>query len=1210
MRDTTSQAGNRPLIENEEISHLFAGFRSDPEEEKDKGKEGEKMPSYQRSPCHIRGAVEDADAARPLQIALSGAVSANATHPIQRRELQSRMWQTAATGSLPPFDSSERTSAAYRQRREFQAQMPLNVSRPSDSSDCKSAVERKEISPSLCSVLASTSKAETCLARIHRSQTSIQVHLSTSLSNLSRDNLLQSHGTVAIFRHISATNTSLERAGRERNTHIDHHPKFLVDLDAIKLQFATYNIRGLKRVGRQAEISHLLSNYHLDIIGIQETKCSGNTLGTLASGYLLNSSAESQHNKEEHRGTGIAFSKRMAPSIRKIYQGSSRWCGILFLAKPVPLFVLSVYAPTATAETEDKQRFYQEISEIITENGGAMIVILGDFNARILANPGLPRHIGQNIFDSSRPLGDHSEAVLENRDLFLDFLVQHDLVALNTLKPGPPITQITHRNPGQPNITPPWDENNFAQLDYILTKCRWSNQFSEATPRPEMDYDSDHLPVTAKMCIHWFFGTKANKTKTLRHNRTTTVETRKTYNQQLQDRPLNWTNVQDEIMNSSKNTRGIKPPEIRKPFLKDSTIDLLAQRNKALETGDTELSRLITAQFRRQVKKDRKEDLTIRLRTFMGHQQNWPAIKGLRKPFIPRFSKRGTGRSCLPAHFPNDCARYFASEHWKPLPPQLTACAPPIYPETMEYGQFTIEELNTVIDSLKTNKAGGPDELISEMFKDLDDVNRPRLLQLYNEIYHTEHIPDHFNEALVVQLYKTGKTPELYSSYRPIALLNVTYKIFAKLLQNRLREALDNRIVDFQYGYRQGRSTAEPIFIARRTQELAERHGRHLYILALDYAKAFDSIPHGKLLECLQRLGAPTKLIKLVAILYREPRFRIKIIEGISDEFRQATGIRQGCPLSPYLYIIATTCLMLDLLRDLEYTDITSPQGTTYPLLLFADDTLLLTDTAKQMTHLLALIIQHSEPYNLTLNKPKCQLLVTNDVGSPVHFPDSSPVSKHDQIKYLGATFSATVDVNAILRQKITDASANMRLLQPLWADTHISVSWKLVVYNAVIRTKVFYTLETLALTEGQQSKLDTLYFRGLRRILKKKSTFIDRYWTHARLLRLANTMSAKVAPMSPKHISFKTYYLKKRRTLLGHLIRAPPNNLSRLAVLSREDADLSASHSKKRVGRPRKTWLQETLNDAWATLSGEQYNHETDFPILKDLALRRTAPF
>ena len=239
--------------------------------------------------------------------------------------------------------------------------------------------------------------------------------------------------------------------------------------------------------------------------------------------------------------------------------------------------------------------------------------------------------------------------------------------------------------------------------------------------------------------------------------------------------------------------------------------------------------------------------------------------------------------------------------------------------------------------------------------------------------------------------------------------------------------------------------------------------------------------------------------------IYTSPRFRIKIPEGISDELDQEIGIRQGCPLSPYLYIIATSCQMTDLLRDIQDLEIELPRGARYPTLLFADDTLLLANKAAHMEQLLKLMIEHSIPYNLTLNKEKCQLLVTNDVGSRVNFPDGTPVSRQKQIKYLGATFTATLDVGSILRQKTTEASATMRALQPLWKDTQISTSWKLVIYNAVIRTRVFYTLETLELTPGQQRILDTLYFRGLRKILHKRSTFIDRYWTHERLLRLAN---------------------------------------------------------------------------------------------------------
>ena len=211
------------------------------------------------------------------------------------------------------------------------------------------------------------------------------------------------------------------------------NPCSVLRLKTLKLKMGSHNVRGIKRFGRLHELSHLLRNNNWSFIGLQETKCTGNTITTLADGFFLNSSDNPIPNKEEHRGTGLIFCKTVAPSLHKTYQGSSRWCGAVFLALPVPILILSVYAPTAATPTDQKETFYREIGEIIAENGGAYIIILGDFNARIIANPGIPRHIGPNFLQSTNPIGAHSPEVLENRELFLDFLIQHDLVAVNTL---------------------------------------------------------------------------------------------------------------------------------------------------------------------------------------------------------------------------------------------------------------------------------------------------------------------------------------------------------------------------------------------------------------------------------------------------------------------------------------------------------------------------------------------------------------------------------------------------------------------------------------------------------------------------------------------------------------------------------------------------------------------------------------------------------
>ena len=135
-------------------------------------------------------------------------------------------------------------------------------------------------------------------------------------------------------------------------------------------------------------------------------------------------------------------------------------------------------------------------------------------------------------------------------------------------------------------------------------------------------------------------------------------------------------------------------------------------------------------------------------------------------------------------------------------------------------------------------------------------------------------------------------------------------------------------------------TVAEEVETQQNPLSLPEESKKSLndMLLALDYSKAFDSIPDKKVIACLMRMGAPTKLATLIQMLYAEPKCRIKIPEGIREEHSQDIGIRQGCPLSPCSYIIATSCLMLDLLKD-WHTEPNHdlPTGATYPALLFAD---------------------------------------------------------------------------------------------------------------------------------------------------------------------------------------------------------------------------------------------------------------------------------
>ena len=109
-------------------------------------------------------------------------------------------------------------------------------------------------------------------------------------------------------------------------------------------------------------------------------------------------------------------------------------------------------------------------------------------------------------------------------------------------------------------------------------------------------------------------------------------------------------------------------------------------------------------------------------------------------------------------------------------------------------------------------------------------------------------MPDVMTEADIITIFKKGNVEDP-QNYRPIALLNAIYKIYAALIQNRLVTALEPHIANTQFGYRKARSTSQPLYITRRLQNFSETYGDKLLMIFLDWEKAFNKIHQRKLIE-------------------------------------------------------------------------------------------------------------------------------------------------------------------------------------------------------------------------------------------------------------------------------------------------------------------------------------------------------------------------
>ena len=257
---------------------------------------------------------------------------------------------------------------------------------------------------------------------------------------------------------------------------------------------------------------------------------------------------------------------------------------------------------------------------------------------------------------------------------------------------------------------------------------------------------------------------------------------------------------------------------------------------------------------------------------------------------------------------------------------------------------ITEQECFESLKTFKNNKNPGNDGLTKELYVTFwKSISKP-LLNSYLYSQEVGSLSNSQRQAIITLLEKHGQDRCYLANWRPISLLNVDYKILTKVLANRVKRVLPSIISNCQNGYVRNRSIHDSIRLVQDIIQYTEITQSPGVLLSVDFRKAFDSIEWNFIIKVLRKYNFGPGLINWINIVYSNISSCIYNNGKTSRYISLHRGVRQGDPLSPYLFIIAADILARTITKDHHIKGF-KINSTEIKMTQYADDlTLLLSD--------------------------------------------------------------------------------------------------------------------------------------------------------------------------------------------------------------------------------------------------------------------------
>lgn len=274
---------------------------------------------------------------------------------------------------------------------------------------------------------------------------------------------------------------------------------------------------------------------------------------------------------------------------------------------------------------------------------------------------------------------------------------------------------------------------------------------------------------------------------------------------------------------------------------------------------------------------------------------------------------------------------------------------------------FSEEEIQAAVWDCEGQKSPGPDGTNFTFIKEFWDILKSDFIAFLEEFHANEKLVKGSNNSFICLIFKKDNQQRI-GDYRLISLIGCMYKVLAKLLANRMREVMSNVISKLQTAFVKNRQILDGVLIANELVEEARKRKRPTLLFKVDFEKAYNSVSWEFLDYMMMRMNFPSKWRRWIRECLATDRISVLVNMSPIGEFSVGRGLRQGDPLSPFLFLIAAEGLS-SMFREAERRGIYSgfqlnslDQGISH--LQFADDTLIIGEKSDKNVCVIKAVLQ------------------------------------------------------------------------------------------------------------------------------------------------------------------------------------------------------------------------------------------------------------